>query len=152
MIPRRMRTEIVWLIVPMLLAFGSVRVILYAAPGVGGREIGGYHVHHLLIGILLLALGGVPSILIRVPGASRSAAIAAFGFGLGLALDEWVLFVLRGVSPLTRYSSRGSIVGASVLTALTALYALAIALWLPPRADPIPDGSATADPERHRSG
>lgn len=152
MTQRRIRTEFILLIVPTLLAFASVRVVLYVVPGVGGSQVAGYHVHHLLIGILLVVLGGVPAILIEAPGSARSAAIVAFGLGLGLALDEWVLFVLREASPGTAYSSRGSVLGACVLTILTVLYAFLIRIRGSRRDAPGPDGPAAADPERRQSG
>lgn len=149
---RRIQTEFILLIAPMLLAFASVRVVLYLVPGVGGSQVAGYHVHHLLIGILLVVLGGVPAVLIEAPGAARSAAIVAFGLGLGLALDEWVLFVLREASPGTAYPSRGSVLGACVLTALTVLYAFLIRLRGSRRDEPGPGGPEAADPGRRRSG
>lgn len=152
MIHRRLRTECTLLIVPMLLAFASVRLLLYIVPGVGGSRVAGFHVHHLLVGILLVVLGGIPAVLLAGPRRSRSVAIVVFGLGLGLALDEWVLFVLREASPATAYSSPGSVAGAAVLTTLTVLYALVIRKRGSEQVDAAPGARAAADREPRRSG
>jgi hypothetical protein len=110
----------------MLLAVLSVRLLLYAAPGVGGSGLAGIHVHHLLLGILIVILGGVPAIVITERGKPRSIARAVFGAGLGLAIDEWVLFVLRDADPQTPYASLGSVLGAAMLSLVTAGYVLLV--------------------------
>ncbi len=80
------------LIVPFVL----LRVGLSIDPN-ADFNVGGYNIHHLYIGLLLITLGGLPLALFR--GASRwlDLAVVVFGVGLSLALDEWVyLLVTNG--------------------------------------------------------
>ncbi len=77
------------LIVPFVL----LRVGLYIDPN-ADFNVGGYNIHHLYTGLLLITLGGLPLALFR--GASRWLDLAAivFGVGLSLALDEWVYLLV----------------------------------------------------------
>ncbi len=77
------------LIVPFVL----LRVGLYIDPN-ADFYVGGYNIHHLYTGLLLITLGGLPLALFR--GASRWLDLAAivFGVGLSLALDEWVYLLV----------------------------------------------------------
>ena len=77
------------LIVPFVL----LRVGLSIDPN-ADFNVGGYNIHHLYIGLLLITLGGLPLALFR--GASRWLDLAAlvFGVGLSLALDEWVYLLV----------------------------------------------------------
>ena len=77
------------LVVPFVL----LRVWLFFDPN-ADFNVGGYNIHHLYIGLLLIALGGMPLALFR--GASRWLDLAAvvFGVGLSLALDEWVYLLV----------------------------------------------------------
>ncbi len=65
------------LIVPFVL----LRVGLYIDPN-GDFNVGGYNIHHLYIGLLLITLGGLPLALFR--GVSRWLDLAAVVFGVGL--------------------------------------------------------------------
>jgi len=77
------------LIVPFVL----LRLGLYIDPN-ADFNVGGYNIHHLYTGLLLITLGGLPLALFR--GASRWLDLAAvvFGVGLSLALDEWVYLLV----------------------------------------------------------
>ncbi len=77
------------LIVPFVL----LRVGLFIDPN-ADFNVGGYNIHHLYIGLLLIMLGGLPLTLFR--GASRwlDLAVVVFGVGLSLALDEWVYLLV----------------------------------------------------------
>ena len=77
------------LIVPFVL----LRVGLYIDPN-ADFNVGGYNIHHLYFGLLLITLGGLPLALFR--GASRwlDLAVVVFGVGLSLALDEWVYLLV----------------------------------------------------------
>ena len=77
------------LVVPFVL----LRVWLFFAPN-ADFNVGGYNIHHLYTGLLLITLGGLPLALFR--GASRWLDLAAvvFGIGLSLALDEWVYLIV----------------------------------------------------------
>jgi hypothetical protein len=87
-------------------------------------HIGGTHVHHLNLGIFLLAgVGGY--LLFRRP-AGRAAGVAAFVYGVGLALtfDEFGMWVHLG-GP---YWQRASFDAVVVIAALLTLIAVAPAL------------------------
>lgn len=114
----------------MLLAAVLVRLLLFLAPGVGGPGLIGVHVHHLLSGVLLMAFGGIPALMTGPEGVLRSASVATFGFGAGLALDEWVLFVLRESSPETAYMDAASAMGSAALVGMACLYAALFRHWL----------------------
>jgi hypothetical protein len=102
------------------------RLLLLVFPEAGGSPILGVHIHHLLTGILLMCVGGVPAALLRSEGSLKTFAVAVFGFGLGLALDEWALFVLRETAPDTPYMAAWSVAGAAILVSLFIAYTLAI--------------------------
>lgn len=86
---RRLSLVLGALIVPFVL----LRVGLYIDPN-ADFYVGGYNIHHLYTGLLLITLGGLPLALFR--GASRWLDLAAivFGVGLSLALDEWVYLLV----------------------------------------------------------
>ena len=76
------------------------RLLLLVFPEAGGTPVLGVHIHHLLIGILLMCLGGIPAVLLRSAGPMRSLAVAAFGPGIGLV----VVYTLV----IRRFSAAGS--------------------------------------------
>jgi len=102
------------------------RLLLFLRPDAGGSTILGVHIHHLLIGVILIAIGGIPAVLLGSDSHLKSAAISVFGVGLGLALDEWVLFVVRETAPDTAYLSGISLTGASIFVVLVCGYAVLI--------------------------
>jgi hypothetical protein len=112
------------------------RLLLLVIPEAGGSPILGVHIHHLLTGILLMCIGGVPAALLRSEGSLKTRAVAIFGFGLGLALDEWVLFVLRESAPDTPYMAFWSVAGAAILVSAFIAYTLAVARLAAARKQP----------------
>ena len=113
------------LVVSMLSAACLTRLFLFLMPAIGGG-IAGIHVHHLMNGILLMTLGGIPAILIRSDNRVTKASVSIFGFGLGLALDEWLLLIVRESNPGEPYQSPVSLLGAVLLLALAGAYSLLI--------------------------
>ena len=87
----------------------------------------GVHVHHLLIGILLICIGGIPAVLLRSQGPRKSLAVAVFGFGIGLALDEWLLFVIRETAPDAPYMTPWSVAGAAIFVGAVVVYTFVVA-------------------------
>lgn len=77
----------------LVVPFVVLRLWLYLWPDVD-FNVGGYNIHHLYTGLLLITFGGLPLALFR--GASRWLDLAAvvFGVGLSLALDEWVYLLV----------------------------------------------------------
>ena len=113
------------LIVSMFTAACLTRVFLLLLPEAGGA-IAGIHVHHLMNGILLMTLGGIPAILVRSDTRWAKAPVVVFGLGLGLALDEWILLVVRETRPAEPYQSPMSLLGSFSLLILVTAYCLVI--------------------------
>ena len=119
---KQLRSRTTLLIVSIAGAALLTRLFLFLNPGAGGSTVLGVHVHHLLVGIVLISIGGVPAVLLRSEAILKSIAICVFGVGLGLALDEWVLFVLRETASDTPYTSALSLVGALLFVILVCGY------------------------------
>lgn len=69
-----------------------LRIWLHASPN-ADFDVGGYNVHHLFTGLLLITAGGVPLAMFRGSTRRLDFALVCFGAGLGLALDEWVYLI-----------------------------------------------------------
>ena len=87
-------------------------------------NVGGYNIHHLFTGLLLIVAGGMP--LALFPGRSKGLDVAAmtFGIGLSLALDEWVYLIATdgtNASYLLPVSLRGGIVMIGLAVAYVAI-------------------------------
>jgi hypothetical protein len=80
------------LLASLAVTFGVLRVYLSFAPNTD-LEIGGYNIHHLFTGLLLVTFGGIAAVLLEGGGRSLDVATAVFGIGLGMALDEWVYLI-----------------------------------------------------------
>jgi hypothetical protein len=52
---------------------------------------GGVHIHHVVPGILLAAVGGFAAVAVPGQGAGKTAAALVFGVGTGLVMDEFAL-------------------------------------------------------------
>ena len=108
----------------MAATFAVMRAYLHMSPNTD-LTIGGYNIHHLFTGLVLLTLGGIAAVI--VPPRSRRSliAIVIFGVGLALALDEWLyLIVTDGTN--ASYLLPVSFWGGFVAVALATGYALAL--------------------------
>ena len=123
---KQLRSRTTLLIVSIAAAALLTRLFLFLNPGAGGSTVLGVHVHHMLIGIVLISIGGVPAVLLRSEASWKSIAVCVFGVGVGLALDEWVLFVLRETAPDTPYMSTLSLLGALLFVALAIGYTVLV--------------------------
>lgn len=108
----------------MILPVVVLRLALHASPD-QDFDVAGYNVHHLFTGLVLVVLGGVPLALFHRGGRWRDAAIACFGVGLGLALDEWVYLIATDGSNAS-YLLPVSVWGAVVALGLAAAYVVAL--------------------------
>ncbi len=107
----------------IVVTFVAFRAMLHASPN-SDFDVGGYNIHHLFTGLLLIVAGGLP--LALFPGGSRliDAAAIVFGIGLSLALDEWVYLIATdgsNASYLVPVSFWGGVIvvgGALLYTAL----------------------------------
>lgn len=108
----------------MALTFAVLRVYLHLSPDTD-LDVAGYNIHHLFTGLIILTLGGVAAVVLPASHRWSLAAVAIFGVGLSMALDEWVyLIVTDGTNE--SYLLPVSFWGAVVVITLTVVYTLVI--------------------------
>lgn len=73
--------------------FVVMRGYLHASPDTD-LTVAGYNIHHLFTGLLLLTLGGIPAVVLPQHHRYSQPAVALFGVGLALALDEWLYLIV----------------------------------------------------------
>jgi hypothetical protein len=114
-----------WLLaLSILITFAMMRVYLHTFPNTD-LIIGGYGIHHLFPGLILVTLGGIPAVLLPSSSAFSSMAVITFGVGLSLALDEWLyLIVTDGTNQ--SYLLPVSFWGGLAAVVLASAFALAI--------------------------
>lgn len=131
-IPDRPRRRLFVASVSFLLTFGGVRAVVYAIlhkiPPFHFIQVGGRHIHHLVIGIIILLLVGYAWLCEVGSGSSEWSVLASrlisilYGVGAALTLDEFALWLnLRDVywSPEGRTSIDAIILFGSLLAAGT---------------------------------
>src|SRR5688572_24387492 len=87
------RRNALLLIASIAITFSILRVLLHQSPD-SDFNVGGYNVHHLFTGLLLITAGGVPLAVFRGSTRRLDLALVVFGAGLGMALDEWVYLIV----------------------------------------------------------
>ena len=102
-----------------------LRLWLHASPE-SDFDVGGYNIHHLFTGLLLITAGGVPLAIFRGSTRRLDLALVCFGAGLGMALDEWVYLIATDGSNAA-YLLPLSLLGAVTVVALACGYALLLA-------------------------
>ena len=108
----------------MAVTFAVLRVYLHLSPNTD-LDVGGYNIHHLFTGLVILTVGGVAAVVLPAAHPWSLAAVAVFGVGLSMALDEWVyLIVTDGTNQ--SYLLPVSFWGAVVAITLAVVYALVI--------------------------
>ena len=115
---RRLRLFLLALVLP----FAVFRLLLHASPE-SNFNVGGYNVHHLFTGLLLITAGGVPLAVRRGPERLLDLCAAVFGIGLSLALDEWVYLIVTDGSDAS-YLLPVSLWGGVVMVGSACAYAL----------------------------
>jgi len=121
--PLPARQTLLLILLPMLATVFSLRLYLHL---VHVRHIypGGYLVHHLFVGVLIL----IPAAFLLAFGTRhRVVARLALGVGTGLVLDEVVYLVATKASDAD-YVSRVSLLGAILLVSLAVLFLLVLYL------------------------
>jgi hypothetical protein len=119
--PLPAKQTLLLILLPMLATVLSLRLYLHL---VHVRHIypGGYLVHHLFVGVLIL----VPAALLLAFGTRhRVLARVGVGVGTGLILDEIVYLVATKGSDAD-YVSRTSLVGSLVLVSLVVIFLLVL--------------------------
>jgi hypothetical protein len=106
----------------MLVTFMTVRAWLHVRPNTD-LNVGGYDIHHLFTGVLILSVFAIPAILRPRSGTGGSVAVAGVGVGLGLVLDEWFYLIVTDGSNAA-YVQWPSLVGGAIAVGVACLYAL----------------------------
>ena len=123
--PSVVRRNALLLAAAIAATFVILRVWLHAAPD-SDFDVGGYNVHHLFTGLLLIAAGGIPLAVFRGSTRRLDLALACFGAGLGMALDEWVFLIATDGSNAA-YLLPVSLWGAVIVVGVSCAYAVALA-------------------------
>ena len=110
------------LVVAMSATFIVFRLVLHTWPNTD-LNVGGYNLHHLFTGLLLIVVGGIPLAIVRLASRWLDVALVIFGIGLGMALDEWVFLIATDGSN-TSYLLPVSLWGGALVVGLASLYAL----------------------------
>lgn len=108
----------------LLITFVALRAYLHLFPGTN-LDLAGHNIHHLFIGVVLIAAGGLPLALLEGKGRALDIAAVLFGVGLSMALDEWVYLITTDGSDLS-YLLPVSFWGGAVMVGLAFLYSIVI--------------------------
>ncbi len=104
--------------------FLLLRFALHSSPN-SDLTLGGYSVHHLFTGLVLIAIGGIPLAVFRGHTRRLDASLVVFGAGLGMALDEWVYLIATGGSN-AEYLLPVSLWGGITVVGLACVYTLGL--------------------------
>jgi hypothetical protein len=104
--------------------FLVMRAYLHWSPNTD-FDVGGYNVHHLFSGVLLIAVCGIPAVSVPLSPRARAIAIAGFGAGLAMALDEWV-YLIATDGTNAAYVQPLSLISGALMVGLACGYALAL--------------------------
>lgn len=119
------RRRTVVFLLSMTLAFLLIRLFLHHWPNTD-FNVGGYNIHHLFTGVLLIILGGIPLIILpKLRTRYSDVATLLFGIGISLVLDEWVYLIATDGSNAA-YLLPVSLWGAVALFTITLIYTLII--------------------------
>src|SRR5918995_4095808 len=77
----------------MALTFVMMRAYLYSWPDTD-LNVAGYNIHHLFTGLLLVTFAGIAAVLLPPTHRWSLPAVAVFGIGLAMALDEWLYLIV----------------------------------------------------------
>jgi hypothetical protein len=122
------------LLVSFLLAFGFIRTSAHMIRAQvrwwpGNVDVRGVHIHHLVWGILLMMVLGYVAIALAPMSPWREMLAVGFGVGMGLALDEFALWLdLQDVYWQPR--GRTSINAVIVAAAMGGLVLLGVRVWV----------------------
>lgn len=109
------------------LTLALLRLILHNSPNTD-LYVGPYNIHHLYTGLLLIALGGIPLAIFTGASLRRDLALAIFGIGLAMALDEWVFLIATDGSNAS-YLLPVSFWGGVIVVGLACIYAAALVIY-----------------------
>lgn len=116
------RKRLTLILISLIATTMIMRTILFFYPDTD-LIIGGFEVHHLFVGIIILALSAPPLIALGDCCKWMDVAAMAFGAGMSLVLDELVLLIVTDGSNAAYYLP-GSYIGAVVSIVLFSIYIL----------------------------
>jgi hypothetical protein len=120
--------------VAFLVTFGFIRTSAHMIRAQvkwwpGNVEVGGTHIHHLVWGICLLMITGYIGVTIAPPSPWHEIIAVFFGIGMGLALDEFALWLdLKDV--YWSEQGRKSIDAVIIAATITGLILVGYAAWI----------------------
>lgn len=94
------------ILVSFLITFASSRVISYVIPQIYLEPSSGLHIHHFTYGFFVLAAAGYLALVFSGPRAKFYIA-SLFGIGLGLAFDEFAMWLKLSDEDPARWSYDG---------------------------------------------
>jgi hypothetical protein len=120
--------------VAFLVTFGFIRTSAHMIRAQvkwwpGNVEVGGTHIHHLVWGIVTIMITGYVGVTIAPPSPWHEIIAVFFGIGMGLALDEFALWLdLKDVY----WSERGrkSIDAVIIAATITGLILVGFSAWI----------------------
>jgi hypothetical protein len=120
--------------VAFLVTFGFIRTSAHLIRAQvkwwpGNVEVGGTHIHHLVWGIVVMMISGYVGVTIAPPSPWHEIVAILFGVGMGLALDEFALWLdLKDV--YWSEQGRKSIDAVIVAATITGMVLVGYAAWV----------------------
>jgi len=120
--------------VAFLITFGFIRTSAHMIRAQvkwwpGNVEVGGTHIHHLVWGIVTMMITGYVGVTIAPPSPWHEIIAVFFGIGMGLALDEFALWLdLKDV--YWSQQGRKSIDAVIIAATITGLILVGFTAWL----------------------
>jgi hypothetical protein len=120
--------------VAFLITFGFIRTSAHMIRAQvkwwpGNVEVGGTHIHHLVWGIVTMMIAGYVGVTIAPPSPWHEIVAVFFGIGMGLALDEFALWLdLKDV--YWSEQGRKSIDAVIVAASITGMVLVGFTAWI----------------------
>ncbi len=91
------------------LTFAGARIVSHLAPNLYLTLGTGFHIHHFAYGFFVLAVSGYLALIFNGPRATYLIALL-HGFGLGLAFDEFAMWLKLSDDTLERWNYDGFLI------------------------------------------
>jgi hypothetical protein len=120
--------------VAFLITFGFIRTSAHMIRAQvswwpGNVEVGGTHIHHLVWGIVTMMISGYVGVAIAPPSPWHEVCAVFFGIGMGLALDEFALWLdLKDV--YWSQQGRKSIDAVIIAATITGMILVGFSAWV----------------------
>lgn len=97
------------IVTAFLLTFALARLLNHLAPGLSLQVSPGLHIHHFTYGFFVLAISGYLALIYNGPRGTYLIALL-HGFGLGLAMDEFGMWLRLQDDSATRWNYDGFLI------------------------------------------